>query len=127
VGLGLDDGRSVARLEQMPNVVVSPVEVVRVPAVQPVHADREVGVRSLNQQMEVIRHQAVGRTQPATLVDDLGQYCEEPAPVDVVEEDGPTLGPARRHVVDRVRRLEARAARHRSKVAAAQRTNGPQV
>src|SRR4029453_13923140 len=68
-------------------------------------------VWSPNQQMEVIRHQAVRAAQPAALEYDLFQHREEPPPVEIVEEDVSTLGAAGRQMVDRSRRLEAWPAR----------------
>jgi hypothetical protein len=89
----------------MSDVVMPPVEVVRMCAVQLMHPDGEIRVWSLNQQMEVIRHQAVRAAQPAALEHDLFQHGEEPPPVEIVEEDVSTLGAARRQMVDGFGRL----------------------
>ena len=118
VSLPLDDCCAVARLEQVADVVVSSVEVVRMRAVHVVHAHREVGVGGLDEEMEVIRHQAIGRTQPTVPFHHFGQHREKPAPVEIVKEDGAALSATRRDVVDGAGRLKARAARHSVNVAA---------
>jgi len=51
-------------LIQVPDAVVPLVEALGVDAVESVHAERDVGERSLDDQVEVVVHQAVRKATP---------------------------------------------------------------
>jgi hypothetical protein len=112
----------------MSDVVMAPIEVVRMGAVQPMHPNCEVGVWRLDQQMEVIRHEAIRATCPGALEDDLFHHGEESPTVEIVEEDVSALSAAGRQVVDRSGRLEAWTSRHEPKLASScpPASRGPQ-
>ena len=114
VRLRLDHARRVPRLEQMADVPVTLVEPSRVQAVQPVHPRREVGVREREDEMEVIRHQAVRETRPAAAIHRLSQKCHEHALVGVVGEDPIASNTSRSHMHRALDRLDARCTAHRA-------------
>ena len=93
-------------LEQMPAVVVPPVEPLCIPTVESLHSLGDVRLRRFDQEMEVVGHQAVAVAPPAVLPDDGFEILDEGGVVGVVVEDGlPTIAP-RGHVVDAAGDLE---------------------
>jgi hypothetical protein len=76
-----------AALEHVPDAVVSPVEALRVEAVQLPHALREVRRGSLQKKVVVVRHQPVRVTEPAVAFDHLAEGLEGRRAVRVIEED----------------------------------------
>ena len=54
----------------MANPIVPAVETLRVHAVHLAHADGEIGLGGFDQQMIMIRHQAVGMADPVIAADD---------------------------------------------------------
>jgi hypothetical protein len=87
----LDDDRLVAALKEVADVVVAAVEVVRIGAVHAVHAGCQIRFRSLDDHVEVIRHQAVRRTHPAPVLDNGAEHGQKDLPVEIIEEDRPSL------------------------------------
>src|ERR1700737_4186322 len=60
VGLLVDELRAETPLKQMPNAPMPSIEVLRILAIQPLHAAREsLGARQLQYEMVVIGHQGV--------------------------------------------------------------------
>ena len=45
-------------------------------AIQLAHTQRQIGLRRFDQEMIVIVHQAVGMTEPAIAIDDMGEERE---------------------------------------------------
>jgi len=74
--------------------VVAPVEPRRVEAVQALHADRELGLSRLDQQMEVVVEQAPDVHRPAEPARDLDEELEPRCPIEIVEHDRPLLNAA---------------------------------
>jgi len=105
-------------LEEVPSVVVPPVEPLGVDAVQSVHSARDVRLQRLDEQVIVIRHQAIRVTLPSLEVDDMPEELKEAEPVAGVGEDLLSPVPARGDVVRSAGGLEARGARHAATVAA---------
>jgi hypothetical protein len=70
VPVAAHEDRVVPALKEMPVETVALVEVVRVAAVEAVHADREISVHRLDNEVVVVRHQAVGETSPGRPVRD---------------------------------------------------------
>jgi hypothetical protein len=81
------------------------VEALRVDAVKRVHAPPEIRLRRLDQEMHVVRHQAVSKAVPAEVPDDPAQQSQIPPPIVVVEKDQPPLNAARKHMPDAGLRL----------------------
>jgi len=119
VGVAFDEYVVKASLEEMPFVAVPPVEPPRVHAVQPVHSAGDIRLRRLNEEVIVIRHQAIRMASPIEDLDDLLEQLEETEPVTVIDEDLLLAVPAGRHVVGSAGSLESGRAGHLPTVAAA--------
>jgi hypothetical protein len=107
-----DQARLEAALEQMADPTVAGVEARRVQAVQALHPLRERRLTALDDQVEVVPHQAVNVQLPGELLGDAEQHVDEEVPVIVVHEDRAPVDTARRQVVDAVRERRAQRARH---------------
>jgi hypothetical protein len=79
-----------------------------------VHAIGERGARSLNQQVNMVGHQAVGQTAPLLALDDAVKAPEIDAPVEIVAEDQLAPITAGNHVLYRIFIVESQRARHMS-------------
>jgi len=102
-----------AALEEMAGAGVAAVEPHRVDAVQALHPARELGLRRLDEQVEVVVEQVPGVQLPAGPPRDVDEQLEPRFAVAVVEDDGPLLHAAAGHVVvRRARQLAARDPRH---------------
>ena len=88
VRFALDEDSLEAPLEHVADPIVPAVESLRVLPVQAPHASGQVRLGGLDEQVEVVRHQAVAVAVPVVGVDDLAQPVEEGVPIPVVEEDG---------------------------------------
>jgi len=93
------EGRE-APLKQMANAVVAGVEALRVDPREPVHSLREPRQPRLDDQVNVVAHQAVGVQAPAEAANRLVEELHERRTVDVVPEDQPSLDAAAGDVVD---------------------------
>src|SRR5687768_1274533 len=78
-----------------------------VSAVKPVHSATEIRRWRLDQQVQMVAHQAVSERPPALSPDHLGEVAEIATAIDVVDEDRLLDGTARPHVVDRAGALGA--------------------
>jgi hypothetical protein len=115
-----DDARVVAAPEQVAHSGVAVVEALRMDAVETVHESRDVVAPALEDDVEVVRHQAVrvtaefvGQRQPA-------QRLDEGEVVVVIEKDAATVDAARGDVEDAVGRQHVpRQSGHASTVAPA--------
>jgi hypothetical protein len=126
VALVRDHAGLEAALEEMPGAVVPAVEADRVQAVQPLHAARELGLRRLDQQVEVVVEQDPDVNRPAEPGLDLEQQLVPGLAVEVVQHDRPLLDSAADHVVPRgARELRARDAWHPAEASAARRSAKP--
>jgi hypothetical protein len=76
------------------------VEVPGVLAVQSLHASRQIRLRSFDEQVKVIRHEAEGVLPPAVATNDLVAQGEESPTVVIILKDRLPAVPTRRHVVD---------------------------
>jgi hypothetical protein len=107
-----------AALEEMPAPVVAAVEAHRVEAVQPLHAPRELGLRRLDQDVEVVVEQVPDVDRPAEPRLDLHEQLPPRLAVEVVEHDRPLLdAPADDVVPGGTGQLRARNPRHPATVA----------
>ena len=83
----LHQNRREAPLEQMPDPMMASIRGLRIPPVELAHPLREIRPGRLDQQMVVIVHQTIGTAAPAEAIDDMGQECQEYAPVLVIGGD----------------------------------------
>ena len=74
-------------LEQVPGSPVPPVEGLGIDAVELPHADGEIAIRSLDEKMVMVIHEAVGRADPVIAFVDMGKGLEECLPIGIVLED----------------------------------------
>ena len=79
--LTVDDRGLETALEQMPVQPVTPVEILRVAAKQPLHALGQVLLRRLDQQMDVVVHQAIRMACPPVAIDGGRESVEKPLAV----------------------------------------------
>jgi len=82
-----DRPRLEAPLEEMPDAAMARVEAGRVDPVQAFHALGERGLAALDDQVEVVAHQAVRVQLPAPAIGDAPQEVDEQPTVVVVNED----------------------------------------
>ena len=90
----------------MTDAAVAGIEVRRVGSVQALHPAREGRLTALDDEVEVVSHQAVHVHSPAELTYEAAEIDEEEAPVVVVEEDEAPVDAARRQVPDAVRKAQ---------------------
>jgi hypothetical protein len=113
MSVALDDACFEASLEEMTTALVAAVEPHRVDGVQALHSLRELGLRRLDQDVEVVVEQDPGVHLPPVPVLHLGEEREPGGAVAVVEHDRPPLHAAADHVVPgRARQLLPRDPRH---------------
>jgi hypothetical protein len=99
--LAVDGLRVEASSEEVPTALMAVIEVLGVRGFQPLHPLAEIGVPRLDDQMEMVVHEAVG---PAVPTVKLNGACESPyehGTIQVIEHDPPTFVSSCRDVVDR--------------------------
>jgi hypothetical protein len=74
---------------------------VRIRAVQSVHPCREIGLRRLEHDVVVVRHEAVGMTLPAEVAHYVAENGKEPILIAICEKDRKLTVPPCGHVVNR--------------------------
>jgi hypothetical protein len=99
-------------LEHVADEAVAGVERLRVDAVDALHARAEVGLHRLDEQVDVVGHEAVREEVPALTRDRAAEQEQVRLPVDVVEEDRLLAVAAGEDMVDRPGFLLARLAWH---------------
>jgi hypothetical protein len=97
----------------MADPAVAGVEARRVPPVQPLHALGERRLAALDDQVEMVAHQAVDVQLPGEALRDSQQELHEVAAIVVVHEDQSPVDSARGEVVHAVREGRALRSRHR--------------
>jgi hypothetical protein len=113
--VGVDDPRVESPLEEVPDADVPPVEALCVEAVQPLHADRQLGLRRLDEQVKVVVEERPRVQPPGMSPDDVLQAAYPPMAVGVVLDDRALLDAAGRHEIDgRARQEAAWHSRHRA-------------
>jgi hypothetical protein len=116
---GLDEPGAEPTVEEVSVKPMAPVEVRRIHAVQSMHSLRQVSPRRVEEQVKVVRHQAVlPKAPPIATKRSVLQYKEE-IPVVIVVIDGLAAVASRRHVIEAAGELEARWSRHRPTLRAA--------
>lgn len=87
VRVALDENAPESTIEEMALVSMPPVEPLGVDTVKPLHPDRNVPARCLDEKVKVIRHQAIGMTSPFVPLDDVLEDLLEPEPIADVGEN----------------------------------------
>ena len=85
--MALDENAPESTVEEMAFVSMAPVEPLGVDTVKPLHTGRNVPMRCLDEEVKVIRHQAIGMASPFVPLDDVLEDLLEPKPIARVGED----------------------------------------
>jgi hypothetical protein len=85
--LAVHDNTLVPALPQMADTMVAAIKMLRIHAIQSLHALHEISFRRFDEQMIMIVHQAIRVTSPLVLVDLPSQDAEKPSAVDRIEKD----------------------------------------
>ena len=99
--VALEHARVEAALEEVAGAGVAAVEPHRVDAVEALHAARELGLRRLDEQVEVVVEEVPRVQLPAEPLRDVGEELEPGLAITVVEDDRSLLNAAAGHVVVR--------------------------
>jgi riboflavin biosynthesis pyrimidine reductase len=84
----------------------------RIAAQELLHSHRHAAVAEHEDEVEVVRHQAVAQAGPVMACRDAGEAPEERDPVEVVVVDRLLTTPASAYVVDAARKFLASSSRH---------------
>jgi rod shape-determining protein MreB len=115
----LDELVEESALEQVSLEAVPVIERLRIPAVQQLHSGRNVAVRGLDEEVVMVRHQAVRVQPPLEPPHDVVDEEHEQDAVAIGEDDSlPAVAP-RSDVVEGARELSAVAAGHHPRVGTA--------
>jgi hypothetical protein len=123
--LGLDHPAREAVPEEVAPALVPPVEPLRVDAVEPLHPERQVLPRRLEDEVIVVVEQAERVHPPAEAPHDLVQQREELPAVVVVEEDRALLDAPRRDVEEAVGEQRAQRPGHVADASRGRRARNP--
>jgi hypothetical protein len=115
MAISLDDARGEATAEEVAGAAVTPVEELRVDAVEVLDALGQILLRRLDDEVDVIRHETESVQAPAVTANRLDEKPEVQAGVLGVEEDAAAVHPAREDVEIAVGLLGAPDARHRER------------
>ena len=85
--MAFDENAPESTVEEMAFVSMPPVEPLGVDTVKPLHTGRNVPMRCLDEEVKVIRHQAIGMASPFVPLDDVLEDLLEPKPIARVGED----------------------------------------
>ena len=95
------DQRFVTSTKQMPTIAVAPIETRSVGSQEPFHACNQVGFRCLNDQVKMIRHQAIGMNFPIRSLTHFPQGLHKFPSVVIIQKDWLLPTPSNNDVVDR--------------------------
>jgi len=87
MGVALEENTAESAVEEMALEAVPPVEPLGVDTVEPLHTDRDIAVRCLDEKVEVIRHQAMGVASPSVSLDHVLEDLLEPQPIADIGEN----------------------------------------
>ena len=107
VALTFHDNTLEPTLQDMADPTMPPIEVLRVPTVQPSHAETERRFGRLEQQMVMIFHQTVGITPPVLLQHFLAEEAEKLLTVGVIKHDRLPRVSSRRDMMEPTRKIES--------------------
>jgi hypothetical protein len=97
--------------------LVTPVEATRVSAQQPLHPGDQIGLRRLDDQMKMIRHEDIGVNLPARLCANLAQRLNEAPAIRIIHEDPFAPVTTIHDVINRASILDSQLAGHAGRVA----------
>jgi hypothetical protein len=117
VAVFLDEDGFIPSLEQMTDPAVPFVEMLGVDAVQLSHAEGEIAVRGLDEEMIVIGHETVGVANPIVAFINVLESVKEVLAVLVILEDRFLLIAARSYMIDCAGVFYAKWADHDERVA----------
>jgi hypothetical protein len=123
----LDQDPTEAPLKEVAPPPVPAIEALGVEAIELTHALRQVGLGGIDKEMVVVGHQTVGMAPPAVAVDHFAKHIEESARIGVVQKDRGAGVPARGHVVEGPRKLEAERPSHGRRLTSRVDSLGPQI
>ena len=112
VGFPFNQDRLELPLRKMSNAFVPPVETLSVNAVELAHADREIGLTGLDQQMLMIGHQAVGMADPVIATNHPGQCLEKQLAISVGKKYFLASVAAAGQMINGAGELQSKRARH---------------
>ncbi|GAG60961.1 unnamed protein product [marine sediment metagenome] len=95
-----------------PRFVLSAIEPLCVNPVEKLHPVRQVSVRRLDEEVVVVRHQAVRVADPAVSIDNVSQGIEKSGPIVLVEKDARARIATTGDVVDSVFVFQPQWSRH---------------
>jgi hypothetical protein len=87
VSVALDENAPESTVEEMAFVSMPPVEPLGVDTVKPLHTGRNVPTRCLDEEVKVVRHQAIGMAPPFVPLDDVLEDLLKPEPIADVGEN----------------------------------------
>jgi hypothetical protein len=93
-----------------------PVEALGIGAQQPFHSKRQIGLRSFDDQVKMVGHEAVGVNLPAGLLTSLSQSAKELGSILVVVKNVLPMIAAANDMIARTFILDAKWARHDRKL-----------
>ena len=96
----------------MPGYLMLGIEPVREATVESVHPQRDIGIGGFDEQVIVVRHQAVGVTAPAVDRDHISERRQEYFAVAPLEKDALAAVSTRCYVVKTACNLGSRRTRH---------------
>jgi hypothetical protein len=105
VGFAVNKNGLVPPLEDVTHPSVMPIELLCVDPIELTHAPGEIRIQSLDNQLIVIGHQAVGITHPVHPPADLTEEVEECLAVLLVHVNNRTVIATRGDMIDRSRKL----------------------
>lgn len=101
-----------AALEDVPGGPVAAIEVPRVVALEVAHAGAQVRIAGADDQVQVVRHQAVGKDLPVVSLSDAFQDHEIRLPITVVQKQRKLENPSREQVIGRTRKKLPNSSSH---------------
>jgi hypothetical protein len=110
--ISLDEVCVEAVLEQVAGQLVSAIEPLRVDAVEIPHPVRQIVAGTVDQEVEVVSHEAVRSATPSMRSDDASEKSDELSSVPIVAEDRLLPVAACRYVIDTVVELYPGSPRH---------------
>ncbi len=107
VGFIFDQFGTITALENMPGKAVAPRPHIGIAGQKRLHAASEVGLRGLEDDVQVVGHDREGVYAPATANRRLAEVFDKPITIDVIANDHLTAVAAGHKMVDRAGVLEA--------------------
>ena len=108
----LDQDRLVPALKEVPGPSVALVEQLGIDAVHLPHADGEITIRGLDEEVKMVGHQAVGVADPGIALVDVLEGVQEVLSVGVILEDRLLLVAAGGHMIDSAGIFDAEGTSH---------------